>query len=105
MPLLDEAEGPSPRGPPFLLIHSTREWRALGRQNRLFHEALQSTGIRSELIATPTDGHRRTVLAMSRAANPVSAEILEFIRSTQNVATEVAAECLMAQLAPTTILR
>ena len=65
--------------PPFLLIHTTKEWPIVARQNRILHEALGRKGVESELFPVTTDSHRRMVLAMSRSDKAISAKILEFI--------------------------
>ncbi len=65
--------------PPVLLIHTTKEWPVVARQNRLLHQALAREGADSELFAVTTDSHRRMVLAMSRADKAISAKILDFV--------------------------
>ena len=72
-PLIDRDE------PPFLLIHTKKEWQALARQNQLFFQALGAAGVPSELMKTNSDSHRRMVLALSRPDKLVAARILSFI--------------------------
>ena len=71
--------------PPFLLLHTTREWPALGRQNRLMYEALEKMGAEAKLVTLETDSHRRMILAMSRDDKTLSSEILGFIAAKSGV--------------------
>ena len=66
--------------PPFLLVYTSKEWPALGRQNQLMREALVKAGAGVKLVALETDSHRRMLLAMSRADKRLSGEILSFIQ-------------------------
>jgi acetyl esterase/lipase len=75
VPLLEGAQA----APPFLLVHTSREWPALGRQNRLLHEALLREGFESELVTLETDSHRRMVLALSREDKAVSQLVADFV--------------------------
>ncbi len=77
VPLLKEHD---PRStPPFLLLYSSREWEALGRQNQLLYEAMTARDMEVELIAVPTDGHRRNVLALSRPDRELPRHVIAFM--------------------------
>lgn len=62
--------------PPFLLLHSKREHRALVRQNRLFCEALREGDVTCDREEIPGHGHRRMLLAISHDRRPVAGKIL-----------------------------
>ena len=62
--------------PPFLLLHSRREYKALARQNRLFCEALEAAKVPCEIEVIEGHGHRRMLLAVSHRGRPVSRHIL-----------------------------
>lgn len=63
--------------PPFLLLYSSREWRALARQNRLLCDALESANAECRLHEIHALGHRRMLLAMSHGGHPVAQLVLE----------------------------
>ncbi len=71
--------------PRFLLLHSAREYPALGRQNRLFCEALENEGVPCDLEAVPGLGHRRMLLAVSHARRAVAQAILDEVRGAELV--------------------
>jgi len=72
VPLID-----SDGAPPFLLLYSSREWRALERQNRLLCDALLAAHARCRLEEIEGLGHRRMLLALSHANRPVAHRVLE----------------------------
>jgi len=63
--------------PPFLLLYASDEWPALVRQNRLMCEALKTTSAGCQIVEIKDLGHRRMVLAISHAGNPVASKILD----------------------------
>lgn len=65
--------------PPFLLVYTSRELRALGRQNRLLHEALTEAGVPNRLQVVDTDSHRRMALALSHPERELTELVLEFV--------------------------
>ena len=77
VPLLEGHAGTSDLE--FLILHSTRELRALQRQNRLLHQHLTAHGLVSRLVSLDEGSHRRTVLAMSHENKLVSSHVLDFI--------------------------
>ena len=69
----------TPASPPFLLLHGSRERKALSRQNRLLFQALRAAGVESELrIAKQT--HRTMVLALASEEKLPAQAVLEFVR-------------------------
>ena len=64
------------RAPPFLLLHSRREHRALVRQNELFCAALRRDSVSCDREEIPGHGHRRMLLAISHDRRPVAGKIL-----------------------------
>lgn len=62
--------------PPFLLLHSKREHRALVRQNTLFCDALRESDVVCDREEIPGHGHRRMLLAISHDRRPVAGKIL-----------------------------
>lgn len=72
VPLIDDDETP-----PFVLLYSDHEWQALARQNRLFCEAMAAASHRCEIVEVDGLGHRRMVLALSRADGPPARRILQ----------------------------
>jgi acetyl esterase/lipase len=78
IPLLEDDELSS--APPFLLLYSTREWKALARQNRLLRDALNHEGIPVTLIGVDSGGHRRNVLALSHRERELPRYVLSFVQ-------------------------
>ncbi len=68
----------SSAAPPFLLIHGSREWKALGHQYRLLDRALHGADVSSRLVVAKQT-HASMVLALSRPKNLPSTSILEFV--------------------------
>ena len=62
--------------PPFLLLFSSHEWRALRRQNRLMCDAAETLHVGCELVEVGGEGHIRMVLAMSDPRRDVAPRIL-----------------------------
>lgn len=70
----------SPAAPPFLVVYSKGETKALQRQSNLLHTALREQGTESELVMVPGENHCRMVLALSRADKAAAPAILSFIQ-------------------------
>ena len=68
-----------PSDPPFLLFYAGREHPTLIHQAKLLHGRLQAVGIDSRLEVVPTQGHRRIVVTLSQAGDPMTAEVLRFV--------------------------
>ncbi len=68
--------------PPFLLLYSLREWKALGHQNHLLGDAIKAVGGRASVVPIQGQNHGRMLLAMTRQRTPVSDQVLEFLRAT-----------------------
>lgn len=64
--------------PPFLLIYTRDEWKALARQNQLFHRALLAADLDSTLIRVRGSSHARMVLRLSEP-DIVSETVEDFI--------------------------
>ncbi len=64
--------------PPFLLIYTRDEWKALARQNQLLHRALLSADLESTLIRVRGSSHARMVLRLSEP-DIVSETVEDFI--------------------------
>lgn len=75
--------------PPFVLLFSSREWRALARQNRLLCDALETAAAQCSLVEIPGLGHRRMVLAMSHDGRPVAGHVLKAIRALSRMGSAV----------------
>lgn len=71
----------APGAPPFLIVYSRGETRALQRQSDLLHAALRRNQVESELLVIPGENHCRIVLALSRADKLAAPAILRFIGS------------------------
>src|SRR5437867_3432495 len=65
--------------PPFLILYAGGESRCLQRQSNLLHEALQQSGVPSELVVVPGQSHCRMVLTLSRPDRTAAPAILRFI--------------------------
>ncbi len=72
----------APSAPPFLIIYSAGETKALQRQSQLLHAALREKQIQSELLVVPGQNHCRMVLTLSRPDKMTAPAILDFIRKT-----------------------
>jgi acetyl esterase/lipase len=73
----------TPSTPPFLLMYGRWEARGLKRQNEVMYQALTAADVPARLVVTPWDGHGLIVAALSHPDRMASAEILDFIRTTQ----------------------
>ena len=71
----------APGAPPFLIVYSKGETRALQRQSDLLHAALRRNQVESKLLVIPGENHCRIVLALSRADKLAAPAIFRFIRS------------------------
>lgn len=70
----------APGAPPFLIMCSKRETKALQRQSDLLHAALLRNQIKSDLVVVPGENHCRIVLALSRADKMAAPAVLGFIQ-------------------------
>jgi len=66
--------------PPFLILYAGGESRALQRQSRLLHEALQAAGAPSELVVVPGQSHTRIVPTLSRDGRTAGPAVVAFVR-------------------------
>ena len=74
-----------PAAPPFLIIYSKGDPKALQRQSNLLHTALREQGAESELVVIPGENHCRMVLALSRADKAAAPAIRSFIQKSDPV--------------------
>jgi dipeptidyl aminopeptidase/acylaminoacyl peptidase len=70
----------NPAAPPFLIIHSEGDPKALQRQSNLMHTALRKHGTESQLVRIPGENHCRMVLALSRADKAAAPAIQSFVQ-------------------------
>lgn len=69
----------SSAAPPFLLIHGSREWKALAHQNRLLDQVLRSAEVSSELRIAK-QSHESMVLALTNEKKLPAQAALAFVR-------------------------
>ena len=65
--------------PPFLLLYAEGDSAPLRRQSQLMHERLCGAGVKSRIVAVPSESHVRIVLALTRADKSAAPELLGFI--------------------------
>ena len=86
----------TPSAPPFLLLHGRWEAKGLKRQNQVMYEALKATGVATQLVVTPWEGHFLIVAALSHPERLASTAIL----ARQNAPKNSSAEKDLAELFP-----
>lgn len=70
----------TPDTPPTLVLYAEDDWAALRRQARRLHDVLRERAVASRLREIPGEDHFSVVLALSRAGDPATEEILSFVR-------------------------
>lgn len=58
--------------PPFLILYAGRDRKEVKHSSQDFFTWLMKVGVKSQIYSIPREGHRSTILALSRAKTPVA---------------------------------
>ncbi|MEL6615294.1 MAG: alpha/beta hydrolase [Bacteroidota bacterium] len=70
----------SPEAPPFLVLYAEGDYPALIRQNEVFADALEASGVPHEVVIVPGSSHERILGALSQDDYVAGPAMLDFVR-------------------------